>query len=77
LHFGVRIAGKERANLAKYIQINQPHAKFWLGFDVDRAGSSIEWSDRNAPGPTLTMTIPEDGQAHLLYALANSIRTAP
>ncbi|MCP5613260.1 replicase, partial [Klebsiella pneumoniae] len=26
LHFGVRIAGKERAILAKYIQFNQPHA---------------------------------------------------
>ncbi|MBJ4092097.1 replicase, partial [Salmonella enterica subsp. enterica serovar Typhimurium] len=34
LHFGVRIAGKERAILAKYIQFNQPHAMFWLGFDV-------------------------------------------
>ncbi|MFV0966558.1 replication initiation protein, partial [Klebsiella pneumoniae] len=77
LHFGVRIAGKERAILAKYIQFNQPHAMFWLGFDVDRAGSSIDWSDRNAPAPTLTITNPENGHAHLLYALENSIRTAP
>ena len=77
LHFGVRIAGKERAILAKYIQFNQPHAMFWLGFDVDRAGSAIDWSDRNAPAPTLTITNPENGHAHLLYALENSIRTAP
>jgi hypothetical protein len=55
LHFGVRIAGKERAILAKYIQFNQPHAMFWLGFDVDRAGAAIDWSDRNAPAPTLTI----------------------
>ena len=48
LHFGVRIAGKERAILAKYIQFNHPHAMFWLGFDVDRAGAAIDWSDRNA-----------------------------
>ncbi|MGE6587864.1 replication initiation protein, partial [Raoultella planticola] len=27
---------------------------FWLGFDVDRAGAAIDWSDRNAPAPTLT-----------------------
>ncbi|HHJ4287870.1 TPA: replication initiation protein [Klebsiella quasipneumoniae] len=77
LHFGVRIAGKERAILAKYIQFNQPHAMFWLGFDVDRTGAAIDWSDRNAPAPTLTITNPENGHAHLLYALETSIRTAP
>lgn len=77
LHFGVRIAGKERAILAKYIQFNQPYAMFWLGFDVDRLGAAIDWSDRNAPAPTLTITNPENGHAHLLYALKTSIRTAP
>jgi len=77
LYFGVRIAGKERAILAKYIQFNQPHAMYWLGFDVDRVGAAIDWSDRNAPAPTLTITNPENGHAHLLYALEISIRTAP
>jgi len=77
LLFGVRIAGKERAILAKYIQFNQPHAMFWLGFDVDRIGAAIDWSDRNAPAPTLTITNPDNGHAHLLYALKTSIRTAP
>lgn len=76
-HFGVRIAGKERAILAKYIQSNQPHAMFWLGFDVDRAGAAIDWSDRNAPAPTLTITNPDNGHAHLLYVLKTSIRAAP
>lgn len=65
LHFGVRIAGKECVIPAKYIQFNQPHAVFWLGFDVDR----------NAPEPTLTN--PDNGQTHLLHALKTSIRTAP
>lgn len=50
---------------------------FWLGFDVDRAGAAIDWSDRNAPAPTLTITNPLNGHAHLLYALKTSIRTAP
>jgi len=50
---------------------------FWLGFDVDRIGAAIDWSDRNAPAPTLTITNPESGHAHLLYALETSIRTAP
>ncbi|MEZ0585632.1 replication initiation protein, partial [Erwinia sp. STN24] len=30
-----------------------------------------------APAPTLTITNPENGHAHLLYALQTSIRTAP
>jgi len=50
---------------------------YWLGFDVDRVGAAIDWSDRNAPAPTLTITNPENGHAHLLYALETSIRTAP
>ncbi|EPE9611106.1 replication initiation protein [Escherichia coli] len=73
LRYGLRIAGKERALLARYIQFNQPHAQYWLCFDVDRPGAAIDWSDRNAPAPTLTITNPENGHAHLLYALKTSM----
>jgi len=73
----LRIAGKERAILAKYIQFNQPHAQFWLCFDVDRPGAAIDWSDRNAPAPTLTIMNKANGHAHLLYALETAVRTAP
>lgn len=41
LAFGLRISGKGRALLARYIQQNQPHAQFWLVFDVDREGAAI------------------------------------
>lgn len=74
---GLRIAGKERAILAKYIQFNQPHAQFWLCFDVDRQGAAIDWNDRNAPAPTLTIMNKANGHAHLLYALKTAVRTAP
>lgn len=77
LQCGLRIAGKERAILAKYIQFNQPHAQFWLCFDVDRPGAAIDWSDRNAPAPTLTIMNKDNGHAHLLYALKTAVRTAP
>ena len=77
LQCGLRIAGKERAILAKYIQFNQPHAQFWLCFDVDRSGAAIDWSDRNAPAPTLTIMNKTNGHAHLLYALKTAVRTAP
>ncbi|KSB85750.1 hypothetical protein LFZ31_26355 [Salmonella enterica subsp. enterica serovar Newport str. S09097] len=55
LAFGLRISGKGRALLARYIQQNQPHAQFWLVFDVDREGAAIDWSDRNAPAPNITV----------------------
>lgn len=77
LQCGLRIAGKERAVLAKYIQFNQPHSQFWFCFDVDRAGAAIDWSDRNAPAPTLTIMNKDNGHAHLLYALKTGVRTAP
>lgn len=75
--FGLRIASKETAVLAKYIQYNQPHAQFWLGFDVDRLGAAMDWSDRHAPPPNFAIMNPENGHAHLLYGLKTAIRTAP
>ncbi|GAB0147138.1 hypothetical protein EsHS_00007515, partial [Epichloe bromicola] len=77
LAFGLRTSGKGRALLARYIQQNQPHAQFWLVFDVDREGAAIDWSDRNAPAPNITVKNPVNGHAHLLYALNIAVRTAP
>ncbi|EMB0925721.1 replication initiation protein [Salmonella enterica] len=77
LLYGLRIAGAERAMLARYIQHNQPHASYWLVFDVDRMGGAIDWSDRNAPAPNITVKNQANGHAHLLYGLETAIRTAP
>ncbi len=77
LHFGVRIAGKECAILAKYIRFSQPYAMFWLSFDVGRPGVAIDWIDQNAPAPMLSITNPENGHAYLLYARETSIHTTP
>lgn len=77
LLFGLRIAGKERAILARFIQQNQPHASYWLVFDVDRPGAAIDWSDRNAPAPNISVKNLSNGHAHLLYGLATAVRTAP
>ncbi|WP_421949949.1 replication initiation protein [Pectobacterium versatile] len=66
LHFGVRVAAKECAILAKYIQFNQPHAMFWLRFDVDHVSAAIDWSKRRA---LLIITNPANGHTNLLYAL--------
>ena len=54
LAFGLRISGKGRALLARYIQQNQPHAQFWLVFDVDREGLLLT----GATGTPLRRTSP-------------------
>ncbi len=77
LAFGLRIAVKGRARLAREIQQNQPHAQFWLVFAVAREGAACDWSDRTAPAPNITVKTPVNGHAHLRTALNIAVRTAP
>ena len=74
---GLNIAKAEIARKAKYIQHNGPTHMLWLAFDIDRQGASIDWSDRGAPAPNITVKNPENGHAHALYGLATAVRTAP
>jgi len=50
---------------------------YWLAFDIDRPGAAIDWSDRGAPAPNLTVKNQANGHAHALYGLATAVRTAP
>jgi hypothetical protein len=74
---GLHIAKAEIARKAKYIQHNGPTHMLWLAFDIDRPGASIDWSDRGAPAPNLTVKNQTNGHAHALYGLATAVRTAP
>ena len=74
---GLRIAKAEIAKKAKYIQHNGPTHMLWLAFDIDRPGAAIDWSDRGAPAPNLTVMNQSNGHAHALYALETPVRTAP
>lgn len=51
------------------IQPNTAKRVVCLCFDVDREGAAIDWSDRNAPAPNLTVKNPANGHAHLIYLL--------
>lgn len=52
-------------------------------FDLDYAGAAFAWEKSNLPPPTLTVTNPENGHAHLLYglltpvAMSDAARDAP
>ena len=52
------------------IQPNTAKRYVCLCFDVDRQGAAIDWSDRNAPAPNLSVKNPANGHAHLIYLLA-------
>lgn len=74
---GLRIRHVQRALSARYIQPNGPTHRYWLVYDVDRSGAALDWSDRNAPPPTIVATNPANGHAHLIYGLDVPVRTAP
>jgi hypothetical protein len=74
---GLSIAKAEIAKKAKYIQHNGPTHLYWMAFDIDRPGASIDWSDRGAPAPNLTVKNQANGHAHALYGLGTAVRTAP
>ena len=74
---GLSIAKAEIAKKAKYIQHNGPTHLYWMAFDIDRAGAAIDWSDRGAPAPNLTVMNQANAHAHALYALETPVRTAP
>lgn len=77
LGIGLGIAPAAKAILSRYIQPNGPTHQHWLVYDIDRETAAFDWYDRGAPAPSLTVQNPENGHAHLLYALETPVRTAP
>lgn len=73
LAFGVSILPKHIARAKRYVQHNQPWAKAWMVYDVDRSTSIFDWSDCDAPPPNLTVTNLENGHSHLLYHLETPV----
>lgn len=61
------------ALLHKLIQPNSSGLISNLVFDIDRLGGALDWSDRNAPPPSIAMMNPTNGHAHLIYLLATPV----
>lgn len=53
----------------RVIQPNTLKRMTCVCFDVDRPGAALDWSDRNAPAPSLSVMNPANGHAHLIYLL--------
>jgi len=73
---GIKIRSKNIASKAKHIQLNGPTHKNFIVFDVDRNGAAMDWCDLGVPTPNMTIQNPDNGHAHLLYALSTPVRTA-
>lgn len=77
LGVALNINEAKKAIKFRYLQHNGPTHAYWLVFDVDRPGASIDWSDRGCPPPNFTVKNPANGHAHLFYGLEVPVRTAP
>lgn len=66
---GVSIRALASALKRRYIQVNPPHLRVWLVFDVDRAGAALLWEDCNLPCPSWIAENLENLHAHLVWGL--------
>ncbi len=67
--YGLQVRPSELALKKKLIQPNSPDKVSWLIFDIDRAGGAFAWQDAGLPEPTILISNPENGRAHLYYGL--------
>jgi hypothetical protein len=67
---GLRLRRRSFAQKRKHIQFNPAQMIGYLCFDVDKERAHESWHDANLPCPSLIVQNPENGHAHLLYALA-------
>ncbi|MCG9115921.1 replication initiation protein [Laribacter hongkongensis] len=73
-HFA-RIRPKVTALGERYIQLNPPAHQAWLILDIDRPGAALAWDDADLPPPTYVAINPENGHAHIGYALSSPVCT--
>lgn len=80
---GVQIRSLKQALSCPYIQINPPHLRFWLVFDIDREDGAAAWIDADLPCPAWTTQNVANGHAHTAWGLSapvligNNARNAP
>ncbi|WP_304672683.1 replication initiation protein [Neisseria bergeri] len=76
LTFGIRPRSYKTAITHRYIQVNPPHLRTFLLFDLDYAGAALSWEDNNLPMPAWAAINRENTHAHIAYALSAPVLTA-
>lgn len=73
---GIRPRTYKTAITRRYVQVNPPHLRHFLLFDLDYPGAAIAWEEANLLMPAWAAMNRENGHAHLAYALHTPILTA-
>ncbi len=68
--FGLIVRPAHMALQKRLIQPNPPCSLSWLIFDVDNENGAFAWDDALLPQPTIAISNPENGHAHLYYGLS-------
>lgn len=76
LQDGIRPRCYSHAIKRRYIQVNPPHLRVFLLFDIDRSGGAIAWEDAGLPMPAWAAVNRENKHAHLAYALSAPVLTS-
>lgn len=76
LQLGIRPRSYKTAITHRYVQVNPPHLRHFLLFDLDYSGAAIAWEDANLPMPAWAAMNRDNGHAHLAYALKTPVLTA-
>ena len=76
LTFGIRPRSYKTAITHRYIQVNPPHLRTFLLFDLDYEGAALSWEDNNLPMPAWAAINRENTHAHIAYALSAPVLTA-
>lgn len=70
---GQTVRARDEALRFANIQPNTSGKVSWMTFDVDHHDGATCWHRFNAPPPTLAVENPDNGHAHLLYALQSPV----
>lgn len=73
---GMRPRSYVHAIKYRYIQVNPPHLRMFMLFDLDYEGAGLAWEDNNLPMPAWAAINRRNAHAHIAYALSTPVLTA-
>ena len=71
--FGLHMYSAENLIKKALLQANPRNEVVWLIYDLDHEQSMLEWQDRSCPPPNMAVLNPDNGHAHLFYALEKPV----
>src|SRR5262245_35758080 len=70
---GLLIRSRRLALRYSHLQLNHPATYRWLPIDIDHPEAAFAWEEANVLAPNIIAANPDNGHAHLIYALAHPV----